>query len=736
MLCRVSFILIFLVWKTFVYPHNIEDTFKRLQKTSNSNNQQLIDSSSLETKIKKLQKELFFLYESVAYQAKEKEISASFHKQRKKILKMKKHLRKLWLRYQKALPHDAKERINMRFEEFVTCYGKDEYIYLIPNNIKNIPIQILLPQMDSDIYGMEMLYWLCKQQGIGIQQLTPFLKTFYLEENFQPFSILTDQVSDLEWVEEFSQVCFKLDTLEDFLSRERKFITHMTHLFDCKTFEENNVIYIMGNCLKVKKLLILLFRAMKKDKKEKYKIYTLKKWSSSEAKKTLEIFFKGENLFLQIIEINSSSLLIQAEPLLIKRADKLIKSIEKKIKISREKFLYYYPCKYSSAEEIAETLTQVLFLLSNSSSDHMTDNTQESLPNSVSTQSSLPVTLNATSIERKIKTTSISEGKVVVNTKTNSIVMVVDDETKEVINQLIHQLDVPKKMVRIEVILVEKRATHNHSLGLKKLNFGNQSTHTHETGLGWKLVGLNSKTQNILSFLLNRKSSKHTPATDFLYEMILSQEDLQINASPSVTTINQTPAYIDLVDEISLNIGAEEIDSAGRIILKDSYKRAQYGIQLEIYPTIHEGIGGQSCITLKTKINFDTQKPSSNSRPHVFRRQVINEVCIENGKTVIIGGLKQQDFNESSSHIPYVGELPGIGKFFRNTSNTGVKTEMMIFITPTIVKSAAEKDQEARRSLLKERPGDSLSLFKYMEESNSKLKQELRNKSMNLLLTR
>jgi len=212
---------------------------------------------------------------------------------------------------------------------------------------------------------------------------------------------------------------------------------------------------------------------------------------------------------------------------------------------------------------------------------------------------------------------------------------------------------------------------------------------------------------------------------------MLGQEDVQINASPSVTTINQTPAIIAIVEEISIDAGA---DSKKNQI----YNRAQYGIKIQITPTINmdEGDQNDDFITLDTDITFDTTKKNTNDRPDVTRRHITNHVRIADGQTVILGGLRRKNSQDSKDSIPFLGEIPGIGKLFSHTEMHDNSTEMFVFITPKIISDPIEDAQRLRREELKKRPGDVPEFLHELVEAQNREKRRLFEGSLTALFGR
>lgn len=305
----------------------------------------------------------------------------------------------------------------------------------------------------------------------------------------------------------------------------------------------------------------------------------------------------------------------------------------------------------------------------------------------------------------------IDQGNFIVDVKTSSIIMVVETDLLPKIRGLLRKIDVPKKMVQIEVLLFEKKIAKQNSYGLNLLRFGSAAANITAASAIFNVVDQNGSPTGIFDFLWSHKSTCSTPAFDLAYRFLLSQDDVTINASPSVLTVNQTPAFISIQEEISVNTGIVEIPTVGGVTLKDAFQRAQYGITLKITPTIHssddqernETISLDSDITFDT---FDTINIPTNGTPNVTRRNIKNLARVADGETVILGGLRRKTQEDTVDAIPFLGEIPGLGKLFSETSLTDGSTEMFIFITPKIVSDPACDLEWIRSEEMLRRPGD------------------------------
>ena len=85
------------------------------------------------------------------------------------------------------------------------------------------------------------------------------------------------------------------------------------------------------------------------------------------------------------------------------------------------------------------------------------------------------------------------------------------------------------------------------------------------------------------------------------------------------------------------------------------------------------------------KVNQDTVGATFGGVPSINNKQVNTQVVVENGGTVVIGGVYTQDVSDSDSKVPLFGDIPVVGWLFKNNSVSNVKKELLIFITPKIL---------------------------------------------------
>ena len=318
---------------------------------------------------------------------------------------------------------------------------------------------------------------------------------------------------------------------------------------------------------------------------------------------------------------------------------------------------------------------------------------------------------------QKSHKTADGRNNFIVDAKTGAIIMVVEINALPKIKELLKKLDVPKRMVQLEGLLFEKKISNKNRSGLNLLRIGQNAVKAATNASAVFDAG-----SGILEFFISRSRDKHgVPAHDVAYQFLLAQEDVQINASPSITTMNQTPARFAIVEEISIDAGAN--DKNGRV-----YNRAQYGINMEE--------GEEGYITLDTDISFDTTKRNKDDRPDVTKRHIKNHVRIADGETLILGGLRQKNSQDSKDSIPFLGEIPGIGKLFSATDMSDSSTEMFLFITPRIIGNPNEENEKAKLAELAKRPGDLPEFYQELLLAKEREKRRLFQGTMTSLFGR
>ena len=300
-------------------------------------------------------------------------------------------------------------------------------------------------------------------------------------------------------------------------------------------------------------------------------------------------------------------------------------------------------------------------------------------------------------------------GSAVVDARTNTLFVQDTPSRLEEVRKLIAKIDVAVRQVMIEARIVE--ATDNFSrnlgarLGYNEVGItaghrlpGSGTTTRYAFGSGLNQVdagsvgsaqglstagttdgllvnmpaaGLGGFSAGQFSFILFNSA-----LTKFLnLEISAAEADLKAKtiSSPRVLTADQVEAVVERGTEIPY----QQATSSGATSV--SFRKAN--LSLKVKPQITPD--GNIIMTLD--VNNDVPGATTPAGVQISTKHIKTEVLVENGGTVVIGGIYDQTDNLTSARIPFFGDLPYIGFLFRNTQSTLNKTELLVFITPRIV---------------------------------------------------
>jgi general secretion pathway protein D len=695
-------------------------------------------------------------------QAEEKEY-APLLEEIKKIKENIRGLQEKWKKeFQKENEDDAYgywDQGEITLSQFIMEYGSTDYLYAIPFELHQIKLQIFSAIPIPRSSWTEMLEVILLHHGIGIKKINPYLRELYsLKHNLGYIEAIIQKQEDLKLVSDSAIVCYIFTpTHPEQAKAVQSFFEKFCDPMQTTVQSVSSKIILIAPKDAIVRLLEVYAAIWNSDEGKQVKIFPLKKVSVKEAETVLNAFFqdsqnKNRPSFFPpmkediLIVPQSSSIILIGSLALIDRAQKILQKMEEETLSPQEMTVFWYTCKYSDPEELGSVLEKVYDSLGSitlSDTKNVSIGMNKDKPegiNKETKQESPTLAVQPVQVEpgRAIVKNSTKDKNhhFVVDTKTNSIMMVVKQEEVSYLESLVKKLDVPKKMVQIDVIFVEKTMQERKESGINLLHLGSMAkSKTQPGGIYFNDVE-KSKSVGILSYILHHSSHHAWANVDLMLNFLLSQNNLHINSTPSVLAINQTPATLSMVEEMSINNGVVESESK-LSEPKKSYTRAQYGTFITMTPTIHldeENPEKSGYVTLQTDVTFDTTQGNNDDKPAVTRRHIKNEVRVADGETIILGGLRRKGGSDEKQRIPFLGEIPGIGKLFGKNSLTDDASEMIIFITPHIIKEPLDEMKKQRLEYLKQRPGDIPSFLEKVEESQKEEKKRFFESSIQLIM--
>ncbi len=302
-------------------------------------------------------------------------------------------------------------------------------------------------------------------------------------------------------------------------------------------------------------------------------------------------------------------------------------------------------------------------------------------------------------------------GSVLFETRTNQLFVSDIPGKLEEVQALIAKIDIPVRQVLIEARIVEADDSFGRALGIKLgstdlrglrggipgysvgggnyvtiggnySNVGVQTGQTPDTSTSYmpdsQFVNLPAAALSSGAAAATFGLSLFSAAANRFLNLELSAMESEgkgkIVSSPRVVTADQQKASIEQGEEIPYQVAT----SSGATSIQ--FKKAS--LRLEVTPQITP----EGNVIMKLDVSKDSRGANTpNAGPAINTKKVDTQVLVENGGTVVIGGIFTQDDRDEVNKVPLLGDIPVLGHLFRNKSRVSTKTELLVFITPKVV---------------------------------------------------
>lgn len=314
---------------------------------------------------------------------------------------------------------------------------------------------------------------------------------------------------------------------------------------------------------------------------------------------------------------------------------------------------------------------------------------------------------------KDIKSIMSSEGKVLYGNEPNSIVVVDYPENIQRVAEYLETLDVPPQQVLIEARVVEVKLQKEHSLGVNWKAFmdrGYMPIGRFKAGAAIAASDLGIMPQNLEQSISYKptfyppaqtSSGQESPFTFAIFDdnisivlkTLAANMDTDILSAPRITTVNNREAEIKVITRLPWAEPQVTVSDTGTVTVTWTINYEEVGITLKATPTITED--GNITMVLAPEVSEKvsdynlTVTQGTTSVPYtvpiIDKRTASTKVVVGSGQTLIIGGLIKDKTTKGSSKIPLLGDIPGLGYLFKSVRNITDKTELLIFVSPTVI---------------------------------------------------
>lgn len=287
----------------------------------------------------------------------------------------------------------------------------------------------------------------------------------------------------------------------------------------------------------------------------------------------------------------------------------------------------------------------------------------------------------------------------------NSLIVTADIDTQPAIQKTIAALDTRKRQVLIEAKIVEVTLSKGLDFGLNLVEY------LFQTGDNLKST-LKVGTGDIAGSYVNYTVFKAGRLNASL-QMLAKDDRVNILSAPRILTSDNQKARI-LVGQEQPILKSTTVLEGNKTVSDYVYK--DVGIELEVTPRIT--IDRDIALDLQQKVTSilsEVEFPGGVKAPLVGKREANTSVVVQDGQTLVIGGLMKNDLRDERQKVPILGDIPVIGWLFSRIRKVNERTELLVFITPTVIMTSAEGAEMAARE--EERTG------KEFKELNDKMRR-------------
>ena len=293
--------------------------------------------------------------------------------------------------------------------------------------------------------------------------------------------------------------------------------------------------------------------------------------------------------------------------------------------------------------------------------------------------------------------------------ETNSLIVSSEETNLEVIRNLVSKLDIRRAQVLVEAIIVELSETAAKSLGVETIFAGAQDGNVpvgitrFQNGSNPDLVALagsliedgeNATLSNVASSSLLQSSGLVSGFGDLsggdsfagIINAVADDQNSDILSTHTVIAMDNEPANLVIGQEIPITTG-ESLGSNNANPFRTT-SRQEVGIKLSITPQINEG--NSVILEIKQEVSGVVGPLTGTADLITNKRSIETTVLVDNNQMIVLGGLNEDDLQESVSKVPLLGSIPVFGRLFSSSAESRVQRNLMVFLRPTILMDSAD----------------------------------------------
>lgn len=443
---------------------------------------------------------------------------------------------------------------------------------------------------------------------------------------------------------------------------------------------------------------------------------------------------RGAEVSTVIPDTRTNSLIVTANRKGLSNVLDLIAELDKQIATEMNQGrIHVRHLKHADAEEMSELLSNLLNGTSSSKKKKSKSDSSSSAIKSPTAVKPSGSSDSDSSSEKSSSSASAALGdnglfsddiRIVADTGTNSLVITANPSDYNSLQSVIEQLDIRRPQVFVEALIMEVNMNKELNVGVSGhggaansngLAFGSSGSGTlapdlkNIAGAGGLVLGGLGKAMNLGGLSI--------PAQGFLFKAMQKNDSVNVLSAPNILTSDNKKAEIVVGNRVSVPTTSGQ-DTAGNPLR--SFSTENVGLELHVTPQINDGDEVTLEIEQKIEDVEGSQEQIAKFGLRTAQRKAKTTVIAQNGQTVVIGGLIKDKEVKGKQKVPLLGDIPIIGNLFKQTTSANEKINLMVFLTPTILRDpkdmsrvSVQKNDQRRKFNKTNNVGENKGLYNY-----------------------
>jgi general secretion pathway protein D len=410
-----------------------------------------------------------------------------------------------------------------------------------------------------------------------------------------------------------------------------------------------------------------------------------------------------------LVDERTNTLIIASSEAGYQRVKALVERLDIALEIEGGSSIHVYPLGSAVAEELARTLTATISDGRNArpagGPPATTPTPPATTPPPPRAGTAPPPTAGSSAPTDGLSPILEGQVRVIPDPPTNSLIVMSSGRDFLAIREVIKQLDLPRRQVYIEVLILEVDAGNDSAIGTTfhggdpgsndSVLFGGVKTGDVST---FKILDSVQGAAGLFGGVIGKSITmlgQSIPSYGVLFQAVAEHAHANIISAPSIIAVDNVEAKYKVGTKIPVNKGTVLTPFGGTAAAQPNIELIEFPLKLDLKPHI----SNDDMVLLEVKHDADQLTTETARGPRSSTRSFETRVVVHDQETVVLGGLTQEREGTTTSQVPLLGDVPILGYLFKTVTRTKHKTNLLILLTPHILKDRRDLERIQRRKL-------------------------------------